>query len=295
MTDKSVENIKNTEKTSESTGARLARLRRAQNITQEELAERLGISRQAVSKWESNLAYPETDKLLSLSRLYGCTVDYLLTGETPPSQASAQAAPASETQVASESPNLWDRMERGWGRRPRYFEYKSRRAVKGIPLVHINVGFGRKARGIVAVGLSARGVLSVGLASVGILSLGLFSVGVLSVGLLALGLLLAVGSIAVGAIAVGAVAVGILAIGALSAGLISIGALALGHYVAVGDYARGLIAIGQSTAEGEQFSAIVSNAGQWDSNLLSQALEAAEEHVPGWLRGVAEAVLRGLR
>ena len=41
----------------ESTGTRLARLRRSLNITQEELAERLGISRQAISKWESEISH----------------------------------------------------------------------------------------------------------------------------------------------------------------------------------------------------------------------------------------------
>ncbi len=292
MTVENFENIENTGKPTESMGARLARLRRTQNITQEELSERLGISRQAVSKWELDLAYPETDKLLSLSRLYGCTVDYLLTGETPPNQTSAQAVTDSEMRSTSESLNLWERMEKGWGKRPRYFEYKSRRIVKGIPLVHINIGFGRKARGIIAVGLSARGVLSIGLASVGILSLGLFSVGLLSVGLLSLGLLLAVGSVALGAVAIGAIAVGILAIGALSAGLISIGALALGHYVAVGDYARGLIAIGGSMADGKIFSTTPPNVELWKNALLPEALEAAETHVPGWLREIAKAVLR---
>ena len=100
----------------ESTGARLARLRRAQNITQEELAERLGVSRQAVSKWESDLTYPETDKLLALSRLYGCTVDYLLTGEAAP---AAETSARPEETFLTESPNLWARMEKKWGNRPR--------------------------------------------------------------------------------------------------------------------------------------------------------------------------------
>ena len=38
----------------------------------------LGVSRQSISKWESDLAYPETDKLIELGRLFDCSMDYLL-------------------------------------------------------------------------------------------------------------------------------------------------------------------------------------------------------------------------
>lgn len=59
-------------------GEKLAKLRKERNYTQEELADLLHVSRQAVSKWESDLAYPETDKLLQLGKLYDCSMDYLL-------------------------------------------------------------------------------------------------------------------------------------------------------------------------------------------------------------------------
>ncbi len=273
----------------ESTGARLARLRRAQNITQEELAERLGISRQAVSKWESDLAYPETDKLLTLARLYGCTVDYLLTGKEP---AAPSPEPQPEPRTASRQTDPLARLGEAWSQRPRYFEYKSRRTLGKLPLVHINIGWGRTATGVLAVGLAARGIFSVGLASVGVLSLGLVSAGLLSLGVLSLGLLLAVGSIAVGAVAVGAIAVGLLAIGALSAGLISVGALAMGHYVAVGDHAYGMIAVGGTVAEGEVFSALSPVHHLWRDELLPEALSLADRHVPAFLRGAAKLILR---
>lgn len=48
------------------------------NITQEKLAERMGVSRQTISKWETGEAYPELDKLVELSRLFSCTLDTLL-------------------------------------------------------------------------------------------------------------------------------------------------------------------------------------------------------------------------
>ena len=60
-------------------GANLQYLRRLHgNMTQEKLAERMGVSRQTVSKWETGEAFPELDKLVELSRMYSCTIDALL-------------------------------------------------------------------------------------------------------------------------------------------------------------------------------------------------------------------------
>ena len=63
------------------TGAKLSKLRRENNYTQEQFADMLGVSRQAVSKWENGTAYPETDKLLKISGVFGCSIDYLLKDE----------------------------------------------------------------------------------------------------------------------------------------------------------------------------------------------------------------------
>lgn len=60
---------------------RLVNLRKANNLSQEALAEKLGISRQAVSKWERAEASPDTDNLILLSRLYGVSLDELLKTE----------------------------------------------------------------------------------------------------------------------------------------------------------------------------------------------------------------------
>ena len=60
------------------TGEKLQNLRKEKNYTQEELADILSVSRQSISKWESDIAFPETDKLITLAKLYNCTVDYLL-------------------------------------------------------------------------------------------------------------------------------------------------------------------------------------------------------------------------
>ena len=57
---------------------KLIRLRKKNGWSQEELAEKLNVSRQAVSKWESAQTVPELEKLLQLSALFGVTTDYLL-------------------------------------------------------------------------------------------------------------------------------------------------------------------------------------------------------------------------
>lgn len=59
-------------------GEKLSKLRKEYNYTQEQLADILGVSRQSVSKWESCVAYPETDKLIELGKLFDCSMDYLL-------------------------------------------------------------------------------------------------------------------------------------------------------------------------------------------------------------------------
>ena len=61
-----------------SLGEKLSKLRKEYNYTQEQLADILGVSRQSISKWESDIAYPETDKLIELGKLFDCSMDYLL-------------------------------------------------------------------------------------------------------------------------------------------------------------------------------------------------------------------------
>ena len=62
-------------------GEKLSKLRKESNYTQEQLADILGVSRQSISKWESDIAYPETDKLIELGKIFNCSMDYLLKEE----------------------------------------------------------------------------------------------------------------------------------------------------------------------------------------------------------------------
>lgn len=62
-------------------GEKISKQRKELNYTQEQLADILGVSRQSVSKWESDIAYPETDKLIELGKLFDCSMDYLLKEE----------------------------------------------------------------------------------------------------------------------------------------------------------------------------------------------------------------------
>lgn len=79
----------------------LQHLRATRNMTQEQLAMLLGVSRQSVTKWEAEKSYPEMDKLLKLCQIFECSLDDLvqgdLTGRTPePAAATVPAGPPTD-------------------------------------------------------------------------------------------------------------------------------------------------------------------------------------------------------
>ncbi len=249
-------------------GEKLSKLRKEYNYTQEQLADILGVTRQSISKWESDIAYPETEKLIKMGKLFECSMDYLLNEDITEKQGIQPI----------EKESVWDIFKK------QFHERKSEKMVFGMPLYHI----GKNAHGFLAIGIRARGVFSIGLFSRGIVSLGLLSLGVISIGLLSLALfsvgtlalgLLAVGSIAIGLFAAGAVGVGLVSFGALSVGCFSSGALAIGKYIAVGDHAHGLIAIGESVAEGSVYSYI----GDLTMADIPKVIRWLDMNVPSWL------------
>ena len=60
---------------------KIVRLRKKQGLSQEELAEKLDVSRQAISKWESAHSVPDLEKILQLGYIFGVSTDYLLKDE----------------------------------------------------------------------------------------------------------------------------------------------------------------------------------------------------------------------
>lgn len=248
-------------------GEKLSKLRKENNYTQEQLAEILGVSRQAISKWESNIAYPETEKLLRLGELYECSMDYLLKDET----SEPASVPKSKAITLSfANPN---------------FEKVSKKRFHGLPLWHINIGYGRTAKGIIAIGFSAKGVISIGLFSLGIISFGVLAVGILALGVLAIGLLSA-GAFSCGVIAFGAISIGIVSIGATSVGHFSIGALAVGKYFAMGDHAVAQIALGDTKAIGS----IYQKLGELTVQDIADVKELLDVNVPSYLSWEKELI-----
>ena len=96
-------------------------LRKKNGWSQEELAEMLGVSRQAVSKWESGQAIPDMNRILKLSSVFGVTTDYLLKDEI-----EAPETPAAEEESGSEPETRTVTMEEANA----FLEFKGRAALR---------------------------------------------------------------------------------------------------------------------------------------------------------------------
>jgi len=113
-------------------------------------------------------------------------------------------------------------------------EYRSAGTLLGLPLIHVDLGQGRVAKGWLAIGDKAVGFIACGGLAAGVVSVGGFSIGVLSIGGLAAGVLSIAGA-AVGVWAIGGIAIGYVAIGGCAiAWLAANGGLAVAHEIAVG-------------------------------------------------------------
>ena len=80
-------------------GQRIGERRRLLGLSQEALGEKMGVSRQAISKWESDGAVPEIDKIIAMSRLFGVSVGWILGTEEPLEEESPKPV-----EIAKESP-----------------------------------------------------------------------------------------------------------------------------------------------------------------------------------------------
>ena len=220
---------------------KLTELRHSRGWSQEQLGERLGVTRQTVSKWELGSTTPELEKLAMMSDIFGVSTDELIKGE--PQEASRPSEPSEPAEAIQYTKPLRSRL---------HFEYKSRRTVRGLPLVHINFGAGRyAAKGIFALGNKAVGVVAGGFLSVGVVSFGLISAGLLALGTFSVGAL-AFGALAAGVIAFGGSACGMYAVGgAADASHISCGGYSTSAHVAIGDVVRGAVEVSESAPAAE--------------------------------------------
>lgn len=222
---------------------KLIELRKSKGWSQEELGEKLDVTRQTVSKWELGSTTPEMEKIIALSELFNITTDELIKGTTP-----EKVAIFTEEQIPAGAEVYFVEKKQKFG-----FEYKSKRTWHGMPLVHINLK--GAAKGVLAIGLAAKGIFAIGLAALGAVSIGLVSIGVLALAsFAALGVissaglsagLLSVGGMSFGLFSAGGMSVGWFSFGGFSAGKYAIGGAAVGD-IAVGGSASGTIAIGDS-------------------------------------------------
>lgn len=169
---------------------KLMELRRREGISQEQLADRLGVTRQSVSKWESGTAMPELAKLIALSDLFGVSVDYLVKDrmEMPEHVGTSADSARLEQRVK----DLEGEYHRSFGS---YYSYTSEKKLFGLPLLAIRFGRDRRpnrnncAVGVIAIGNFAVGGISIGMISVGLLSFGMVTFGGAAFGMVAMGLL----------------------------------------------------------------------------------------------------------
>ena len=260
---------------------RLASLRRRAGYSQEGLAERLGISRQAVSKWEGGQSQPDVARLVQLSELYEVSLDQLIKGVPAPCPALPDAAVQmpGEAEICRGCP--WRDVQRTVDEAIRAhpahweYEYQTSRTLWGMPLVHIHLARNRlnaRAQGVLAIGNCASGIVSVGL-----FARGIFSAGVCSLGLVSLGALSA------GMVSLGALALGALAVGNIAVGLVAFGNMAVGELLAAGNLVRARVAVGNA-GSGSVAQVIIGNG------MASEVQKAAAEcmllqhcsWLPGW-------------
>ena len=216
---------------------KLLELRRREGLSQEELADRLGVTRQSVSKWEGGTAMPELSKLIALSELFSVSVDYLVKDCQEEPEGPAEGTAASTSKLEEQVEEI-SRFFRAW-------EWNSKTKVFGIPLV--SVCFCMYPH-MLRCRKTAKGIIAIGNIAVGVIALGMFSMGVLSIGVTSAGLF-ALGCLAFGPVALGVVAIGVLAFGVAAIGLWCAGGVtALGGKIAVGVAAVGETAVGYDVA-----------------------------------------------
>ena len=208
---------------------KLTGLRRKSGMSQEQLADRLGVTRQSVSKWEGGTAMPELVKLISLSELFGVSVDYLVKDwmEEPdnPCGGSGEISSKQADRLEKKVDELTNYVK------GRVYRYDSKTRIFGLPLVSIRFGFVRNGK--LSMDNTAKGIIAIGNCAIGVVAMGMLSLGIVAGGLAAFGVA-ALGYLALGVSAVGVYAGGVAAIAAKIA--VAVSAVAP---TAVGEFASG--------------------------------------------------------
>ena len=108
-------------------GQRIAQKRRELGLSQEGLGEQLGVSRQAIYKWESDASLPEIDKLIALSRIFSVSVGWLLGVEEEPAPSETSPGALTEQQLAM----VQEIVDRYLAAQPKPLSTRRRRLFKG--------------------------------------------------------------------------------------------------------------------------------------------------------------------
>lgn len=230
----------------------LITLRKSRGYSQEQLANKLNVSRQSVSKWESGQSTPDLDRLLEIAQIFNITLDTLIHGE--------QVSVKTEKTTLSKE-DIQDIIQQSFG-----YEYKSNWRIGKIPIIHINIGRGMRV---------AKGIFAVGNVAVGLFSLGGLATGILSIGGASLGLL-SLGGFAIGGFAVGGLAVGIYAAGGV----------AIAKEFAIGAMARGDIAIGTNVKGNHTLITKTQTTGLEIKKFILQHLNTR-----GWIRNIIQFLI----
>lgn len=253
-------------------GEKIYKLRVEKGLSQEAFGEMLNVSRQSVSKWETDQSVPELDKIVSISELFAVSTDYLLKESEEHSIDSGNQSSVFETGDGIGRNGTAQQVI--IQRQTFEYEYKSQKSWRGLPLVHIHIGIKPvRAKGVIAIGNIAQGIVAIGIVGMGVITLAVVGLGLLlAIGTLVVGGI-ALGSLATGIIAMGAVCAGVFTMGAVAVGQFSFGALAIGSQIAIGDVARGGIALGDSEAQGIFFEAVRAADGSFDYEGMIRAID----------------------
>lgn len=213
------------------------KLRKEKGYSQTDLANELGVSYKAVSKWETNEAQPKLSRLKDLAQVFDISVDELI---------NCRIADNDAVENKGDKKTLFGIIGTS-SKSKKHYEFTSeKKTKKGLPYLHINLGLGengkiRRANGIFAVGIIAKGIISLGIISTGIIAVGAIALGLIALGSISLGALIAVGSVAIGVgVSVGGIAIGSVAVGGVAIGLLSVGGLSIGVAAHTGEFGKAI-------------------------------------------------------